>query len=259
MAFKLGDIIVDRIQMAMAEDFDGNPLYVLTQLADATIDITAEAKEAVDAQGTLVKKFWQAKAGTFTANNAMLNLNVLASKAGSDPEIATEDNVIPMPKLITVKKGETVELKNFVEGSIKVNALATNGSMGKAYTQAVAASETEFGFDAGVLTVPTDENEVQYVVRYDRTVSDGVVIKNRADKFPGTIRLLLKVLAVDPCAADTLKAAYVYIKSFQPSPETSLSLTTDGQLEYSGDLQVSYCSTEKTLYEFYWAEEDEED
>ena len=63
MAFKLGDIVIDRIQMAMAEDFSGNPLYVLTQLADATIDITAEAKEAKDKDGTLIKKFWQGKAG----------------------------------------------------------------------------------------------------------------------------------------------------------------------------------------------------
>ena len=49
MAFMLDDIIIDRIQYGMAEDFNGNPLYTLTQLADATINITAESKDAVDA------------------------------------------------------------------------------------------------------------------------------------------------------------------------------------------------------------------
>ena len=61
MAFTLGDIIVDRIQIGYAEKFDGTPLYVLTQLQDATIDISAESKEATDRDGTLVKKFWQGR------------------------------------------------------------------------------------------------------------------------------------------------------------------------------------------------------
>ena len=29
--FRLGDIIIDRIQYGLAEDFDGNLLYILTQ------------------------------------------------------------------------------------------------------------------------------------------------------------------------------------------------------------------------------------
>ena len=56
MAFKLGDLVVDRIQYAMASDLNDNPLYVLTQLADATIEVTAESKDATDANGNLVKR-----------------------------------------------------------------------------------------------------------------------------------------------------------------------------------------------------------
>ena len=65
MAFTLDDIIIDRIQYGYAEDFDGNPLYVLTQLQDATINITAESTDAVDNQGTLIKRFWKGKTGEF--------------------------------------------------------------------------------------------------------------------------------------------------------------------------------------------------
>ena len=54
MSFKLGDIVVDRVLLGVAEDFDDNLLYVLSQLADANIDVTAESKDAVDATGTLV-------------------------------------------------------------------------------------------------------------------------------------------------------------------------------------------------------------
>lgn len=45
MAFTLGDIIIDRLQYGYTEDFSGNPLYTLTQLQDATINISAESRK----------------------------------------------------------------------------------------------------------------------------------------------------------------------------------------------------------------------
>lgn len=260
MGFKLGDIIVDRISMGVAENFNSELLYTLTQLADGTIDTSATSKDAVDKDGTLVKRFWTGKTGTFTANNAMINLNILGSVSGSTPEIATETKPIVMPRVMRVKATDQVTLTDYVDGTVHINALDVNGAMGRAYDKAAAASETEFAIATdGALTLPTDENEVMYIIKYSRTVKSGVAIKNKADKFPDTIRLTLKVLAVDPCHADTLRAAYIYMPSFQPSPETSLSLTTDAKLEYKGDLQIDYCAVDKTLYEFYWADEDEED
>jgi hypothetical protein len=207
MAFKLGDLIIDRISMGYAEKFDGTPLYVLTQLSEASIEISAESRDAVDKDGTLIKRFWNAKTGEFTATNAMLNLNVMAAQSGNEANIATADNVIVMPKIITVKAGATVDLNGFVAGNrITVNALGTNGAMGKAYTQGTAASATEFGLAGTKLTAPTDTAESQYVVKFDRQVTEGVDILNSADKFPATVRLTLKGLCVDPCEADTLRA-----------------------------------------------------
>jgi len=259
MAFKLDDIIIDRIQYGVAETFDGELLYTLTQLSEGTIDITAESKDAVDATGTLIKRFYQGKSGEFTAQNAMLNLNILGAASGEGKLTASESAAIAMPKIITVKAGETVTLANFVEGSVTVNALGTNGAMGKSYVKAAQASATEFGLTtAGILTPPTDDEEGQFIVKYTRNVTSGVAIKNKADKFPGTVKLTLKALAVDPCSADTLRAVYIVLPSFQVSPEVSISLQTDSTLEYKGTLQVDYCSADKSLYEIYFAEEDEE-
>ena len=259
MAFKLGDVIIDRIQYGVAEDFDGNLLYTLSQLTEATINISAESKEAKDKDGTLVKKFWQGKTGTFEAKNAMLNVNVIGSASGEDPKIATSGNTIVMPKIITVSSGTTADIKGFVEGSVYVYAYGENGNMGKAYAKGTSASATEFGLTAdGKFTPPTDTNETRYIVKYNRTVSDGLAVYNKADKFPGTVKLTLKALCVDPCEADTLRACYIVLPSFQVSPEVSISLQTDAQADYKGDLQVAYCSGNKTLYEFYMAAEDEE-
>ena len=217
MGFTLDDIVIDRVQYGFAEDLDGNPLYTLTQLQDATINISAESTDATDNQGNLIKRFWKAKTGEFTANNAMINLNVIGAASGEGKKIASQENKIVMPKIITVKKGEKATLKDVVEGSVKVNAFSANGSMGTAYTKNTAA-----------------------------------------DVDPQTVKLTLKALAVDPCHSDVLKGLYIVLPSFQVSPEVEISLTTDGQLAYSGSLQVDYCSADKALYHIYWADEDEE-
>ena len=259
MGFTLDDIVIDRVQYGFAEDLDGNPLYTLTQLQDATINISAESTDATDNQGNLIKRFWKAKTGEFTANNAMINLNVIGAASGDGKKIASQENKIVMPKIITVKKGEKATLKDVVEGSVKVNAFSANGSMGTAYTKNTAADVDKYALtEGGEFTPPTAEGVDTYIVKYDRSVGAGVSITNRADKFPQTVKLTLKALAVDPCHSDVLKGLYIVLPSFQVSPEVEISLTTDGQLAYSGSMQVDYCSADKALYHIYWADEDEE-
>ena len=164
-----------------------------------------------------------------------------------------------MPKIITVGKGKTAQIPGYVDGSVCVYAYGENGNMGKAYKQGTIANATDYVLtDNGEFTPPTDENETRYIVKYNRTVSDGLAVYNRADKFPGTVKLTLKALCVDPCEADTLRACYIVLPSFQVSPEVSISLQTDAQADYKGDLQVAYCTGNKTLYEFYMAADDEE-
>lgn len=261
MGFTLDDIVIDRVQYGFAEDLEGNPLYTLTQLQDATINISAESTDATDNQGNLIKRFWKAKTGEFTANNAMINLNVIAAASGEAKKVAASGSEIVMPKIVTVKKGETLTLdETAVEGSIKVNGFSASGSMGEAYTADTNAAEDKYKYEAGThtLTPPTADGVDMYIVKYDRKVAKGVAVTNRADKFPQTVKLTLKALAVDPCTPDTLRGVYIVLPSFQVSPEIEISLTTDGQLAYSGSLQVDYCSADKALYHIYFADDDEE-
>lgn len=258
--FNLDDIVIDRILYGVAENSDGVLQYVLSQLADATINITAETKDAVDATGTLIKRFYQGKQGEFTANNAMINVNILAASSGNEKEVADVGAAIAMPRILVVKAGETATLTGYTDGTVAVNALGTNGTMGKAYEKAEAASNTAYALTGlGEFTPPTDPDTVQYIVKYTRDVTSGVAVRNTADKFPKTVRLTLKALCVDPCTPDTVRACYIVLPSFQPSPEVEISLTTDAQLAYTGALQVDYCSENKELYSFFMADDDIED
>lgn len=68
MAFNLDDIVIDRIQYGVAMSTQDDVLYyVLTQLQDAEVAITADSKEARDKDGTLIKKFWTGKSGKLIA------------------------------------------------------------------------------------------------------------------------------------------------------------------------------------------------
>ena len=264
MGFNLGDIIVDRVQYAFAEDkTSGAPLYVLTQLQDVYVNITADSTDAVDNQGTMIKRFWKAKSGELTANNAMINLNIAAAAAG-EGSVVSADGTLAMPKIITasqnaakdatVKLGESADI---IDGTITVSAFSTNGTKGENYTKNTQASENEFSYSEGTLTLPKVENAT-FIIKFERKVKngEGAKIVNRGDKFPSTVKLTLKALVVDPCEVDVLRAAYIVIPSFQVSPELEISLTTDGQLQYSGSMQMDYCSTDKSLYEIYYADDD---
>lgn len=265
MAFRLDDIIVDHLVVGFATNFNDEPLYVLSQLTDATIDVKANSEDATDKQGNLVKKFWKSKQGSLTANNAMLNLSIMAAASGEAKEIATPDHKLRMVKIIEVSGASTavdlVGLDPDAMDNITVIGYGNNGSMTNAYKKGAVASESEYAVtSAGKLTLPTPKTpEDKYLIKYFRLVSAGGAVHNKADKFPGTIKLTIKAICVDPCSADTLRAAYITLPSFQPSPETSVSLTTNGKIAYNGDLQVNYCSPDKSLYDITWCDDDVED
>lgn len=258
MAFTFGPIVIDRILQAVAEDFSGNLLYRLTQLQDATIDTTSETKDATDNQGVLIKRFYTNKSVEFTATNTMLDLDVLGVTTGSGKQVASSKTPIEMPRMMVVDNSNpTVTLPETpVAGTAKVCAINTNGTLGTQYTAGSSASDTAFLLAGTTLTLPTDSGATQFLIKYDYKSNTGVKVAQDADKFPSTIKLTLSVLCVDPCSADTLRHAYIIFPSFQVSPDTSVSLTTDSAFEFKGAAQVDYCSPNKNLYYIVMSESD---
>ena len=275
MTFKLGDVIVDRLQFGYGAKSNGTPLYALTQLTQANIDITADSTDINDKDGNLVYRKYTGKKGEVTATNAFLNLAVVETISATDAEIATADNGIVMPMIQIVKAGETLDITGYVDGSIHVNALSTKGSMGKdEFKKGSAASATEYAIkhtDASgepdntpasdVLTPPTADDETQYIIKYKKTIKRGAKITNSGKKFPKSHELFFKSLVVDKCETDVLKAAIIHIPSFMPSPEFSLALQGgDSQtMDYKGSMMLNACSTDGELFSIYYIDEEEDD
>ena len=275
MAFKLGDVIVDRLQFGYGAKSNGTPLYALTQLTQANMDITADSTDINDKDGNLVYRKYTGKKGEVTATNAFLNLAVVETISATDAEIATADKGIVMPMIQIVKAGETLDVTGFVEGSIHVNALSTKGSMGKdEFKKGSAASATEYTIThteasgapdntpaSDVLEPPKAEGETQYIVKYKKTIKSGAKITNSGKKFPKSHELFFKALVVDKCETDVLKAAIIHIPSFMPSPEFSLALQGgDSQtMDYKGSMMLNACSTDGELFSIYYIDEEEDD
>lgn len=130
----------------------------------------------------------------------MINFSSLAAQGGTDAELASVASKIVMPRIAVVKKNDTLDITGYVDGTIHVSAMNNSGGMGQTYTLTDYNITTEGG--VSTLTPPSTAGIDQYIVKYDREVEVGAKIVNESDKFPGTIKLTVKALAVDPCSVD---------------------------------------------------------
>lgn len=274
MAFKLGDVIIDRLQFGYgANKKTGNPLYALTQLNETTIDLTSDSTDIKNKDGSIVYRKYSGKTGEVNAQNAFINLAVIETISAADAEMASESNKLKVPMMQTVAAGKTLDITGFVEGSVVVSAMY-NGAIdtNKKYSLGSAASETEFAITSvtanegagtpasATLTPPTDAEEIEYFVKYTKEVTSGAKITIAADKYPKAHELFFKALAVDKCDDDNFKPVIVHIPEFIPSPDLSLALQGgDNQtMDYKGTILTNTCSTDQTLIEIFYIDEEED-
>ena len=272
MAFKLGDVIIDRLQFGYGAKKNGAPLYALTQLNNANIDITADTTDINDKDGNLVYRKYSGKKGEVTAQNAFINLAIIEALSAADAEIATSDKKIKMPMIQTVAIGKTLDITRYVRGTVVASAIY-NGAIDTTKTYTLASGEvantSEFAIKhtdtveqtpASDVLIPPTDGEVEYIVKYTKEVASGAKITISADKYPKSHELYFKALAVDPCDKENMKALIIHIPEFIPSPELSLALQGgDGQtIDYKGAVLANTCSADKTLVEVYFIDEDEE-
>lgn len=239
MAFKLGNFNIDEILYGAADNFDGELLYTLDQLTSASIEISSESNDITDKNGNIVRTIYKSKTGTFTATNAFLHPQIMNAASGSTIEEASTTNAIAMPRIIVKPAGATVTLDSTADdATVTVIGLYGSGANSATLTKGTAASFNAttgagvFGYDAdkNIVTLPASGTDapVNYLIKYNRTVTSGMKLSNIANVFPDTVVLTLYCSYVDPCD-DQLRACYVVLPSFQASPETTISLSSEDQ------------------------------
>ena len=260
--FKLGNFNIDEIIMGVGESFDGDLLYTLDQLTSASIEVSSESTDITDKNGNIVRTIYRSKTGTFNATNAFLHPQIMNAASGSEIQTASESAAIAMPKIQLVGAGSATVLDaSAVDESVQVIGIFGGGANSPALTKGTTASwaSLTYGYDAttNTVTVPAaaEDAPVNYLIRYDRSVTSGIKLSNYANVFPDTVKLTLYCSYVDPCD-DQLRACYVVLPSFQASPETTISLNADEQeMDFNGSLQISYCDSQPSLYYIYFPDE----
>jgi len=256
--FNLGNHkIVDTLR-AVGQDFSDGILYTVDQLSGVSIEIAAESTDFTDKNGTLVRRIFNSKSGTFNSNSAFLHPQLMNVSSGSDIEYASDAKTIVMPEMAVVNAGGTIDVSEANEGTLQVIGIYANGANSKPLIESTSAvwddEEPTYTVSGGILTVPAAGTDIptSYVVVYKYNATSGLMMENRADKFPGTHRLTVACSYMDPCY-ENLRACYVYLPAFQPDPNMTINMNRDTQeLPFNGTFSADYCGGNKLLYAIYY-------
>lgn len=246
----LNNFVVDRIVRAVGKSKDDEVLFAINQVTNASLNVTSETAEAVDALGTPIAVFNRAKTAEFSAENALFDLNLMATQAGSKKISGSSDAPVVAPAFDVVEDGKLKHAPiTDAEGTVVVKFYTVNGdgSLG------AEIGVDDEGKSDGTITVegqtvtglPAD---VQVMAVYEFEAENAVAVINSATEFPKACELVLEVLGCDVCNQEELIYAYLIFPNFKISPDFDWSIATDGAHPFSGQAMQNYCDTKKELY-----------
>ena len=113
MAFDINNFVIDRIIRGVAlSQKDDSVLFSINQMQNASLNCAAESTDAVDALGTPIATFYRAKSAEFSAENAIFDMNLMATQLGTAKKIASSTSKITAPAMESFTYGNgTYELK----------------------------------------------------------------------------------------------------------------------------------------------------
>ena len=255
MAFDMNNFVIDRIIRGVAlSQKDGSVLFSINQIQNASLNCASESADAVDAMGTPIATFYRAKSAEFSAENALFDMNLMATQLGTAKKVADKDHKITAPAMenFTVD-GTTYKLKNTPKSDpteiYAVNGDSTFGTKYKKSTGSDSDKATTFSYAGGIITLPTEVAKgTEMFVMYEYEAESAVEVVNSATNFPVGCKFVMEVLGCDVCDQTNLVYAYVIFNNAKLSPDFDWSIATDGTHPFSMKAQQDYCDKEKRLF-----------
>ena len=261
MAFDMNNFVIDRIVRGVAlSQKDDSVLFSINQIQNASLNCASESTDAVDAMGTPIATFYRAKSAEFSAENALFDMNLMATQLGTEKKVAKETAKIVTPSMESFVIGEetwdktvvktTYNLKHAPKSEIKeIYALNGDSTFGVKYTKEDEASATSFSLAGTVMSLPTGlVDGTELFVMYEYESENAVEVVNSAKNFPVGCKFVMEVLGCDVCDQTNLVYAYVIFNNAKLSPDFDWSIATDGTHPFSMKAQQDYCDREKRLF-----------
>lgn len=260
MAFDINNFVIDRVIRGVAlSQKDDSVLFSINQMQNVSLNCASESTDAVDALGTPIATFYRAKSAEFSAENAIFDMNLMATQLGTTKKVASSTAKITAPAMESFTYGTgSYELKHTPKTAPnEIYVLNGDSTFGKKFVKGTSASETEFAITNKTLSLPTGLNAGdELFVMYDYETENAVEVVNSATEFPVGCKFVMEVLGADVCDQTTLIHAYVIFPNFKLSPDFDWSVATDGSHPFSGKAQQAYCDKEKKLFNIVIPSED---
>lgn len=260
MAFDINNFVIDRVIRGVAlSQKDDSVLFSINQMQNVSLNCASESTDAVDALGTPIATFYRAKSAEFSAENAIFDMNLMATQLGTTKKVASSAAKITAPAMESFTYGTgSYELKHTPKNAPnEIYVLNGDSTFGKKFVKGTSASATEFSITNKTLALPTGLNAGdELFVMYDYETENAVEVVNSATEFPVGCKFVMEVLGADVCDQTTLIHAYVIFPNFKLSPDFDWSVATDGSHPFSGKAQQAYCDKEKKLFNIVIPSED---
>lgn len=247
----VNNFVIDRIvRGTMLSSTDKSVLWSLTQIQNPQLSMTSETVDAVDALGSKIMTFERAKEATFSAENAIFDLDLLAAQAGTTKEVGGDGKKIVCPVFdILDVAGTTVNLTQTpLEDIAYIYVLNGDNTLGKAYKKAAEVTATEFAQAGKVITLPTEVTSGQVFVTYEYETEEAVQVVNKATEFPKSGEFVMEILGADVCDTSTLVHAYLIFPNCKLSSSTDLTFETEMSMGFELTASQAYCDREKKLW-----------
>lgn len=223
MAFDINNFVIDRVTRGVAlSQKDDSVLFSINQMQNVSLNCASESTDAVDALGTPIATFYRAKSAEFSAENAIFDMNLMATQLGTAKRVASSGSKITAPAMESFTYGAgTYELKHTPKvAPNEIYVLNGDSTFGKKFKKGTNASESEFSIADKTVKLPTGLNaDDELFVMYDYETESAVEVVNSATEFPVGCKFIMEVLGCDVCDQTTLVHAYVIFNNFKLSPD----------------------------------------
>ena len=272
--FDINNFVIDRVVRGVAlSQKDDSVLFSINQMQNVSLNCASESTDAVDALGTPIATFYRAKSAEFSAENALFDMNLMATQLGTKKEIASSANKIVVPAMESFIVGEdkstftqteagvvtaTYEMKHAPKVSpTEIYVLNGDSTFGTKFVKSenTTAAVGEFVISGTTITITDNTSRgeeclvkgAEMFVMYEYETEQAVEVMNSAVNFPTGCKFVMEVLGCDVCDQTNLIYAYVIFPNFKLSPDFDWSVATDGTHPFSGKAQQDYCDREKKL------------
>ena len=221
MAFDLSNFVIDRVVRGIATDMKtGDVLFSINQITNPSLNCASESADAVDALNVPIATFYRAKTAEFSAENALFDMNLLATQAGTKKKVASASAKIDAPcfQTIDITSSTTYTLSHTPkEGTTpKVYVLNGDGTLGEKVVIDTSASARKVAIAGTTLTVVAGEAGykegeqifVMYEYEADGAEKNGAIeVANSANNFPVGCKFVMEILGADVCDQTNTRAA----------------------------------------------------